>query len=93
MNKFYGTWDVRITKDIAFRNKHTLQLAVDMFNVANMLNKNWGLSHALGKQTLYTITGFDQQKKEFVYNVRTNAGIVTPSGTPWQIQIGAKYSF
>lgn len=93
VNKFYGTWDVRITKDITFRNKHTLQLAVDMFNVANMLNKDWGLSHALGKQTLYTITGFDQQKKEFEYNVRTNAGIVTPSGTPWQIQIGAKYTF
>ena len=93
VNKFYGTWDVRITKDITFRNKSALQISVDMFNVANMLNKDWGLSHALGKQTLYTITGFDQQKKEYKYDVRTNAGIVTPSGTPWQIQVGVKYSF
>ena len=93
INKFYGTLDLRITKDIAFRNKSALQVSVDMFNVANMLNKDWGLSHALGKQTLYTITGFDQQKKEYIYNVRSNAGIVTPSGTPWQIQIGLKYTF
>lgn len=93
VNKFYGTWDLRVTKDITFRNKSALQISVDVFNVANLLNKDWGLSHALGKQTLYTVTGFDQTTKEYRYNVRTNAGIVTPSGTPWQIQLGLKYAF
>lgn len=93
VNKFYGTWDLRVTKDIKFRNKSALQVSVDIFNVANLLNKSWGLSHALGKQTLYTVTGFDQATKEYRYNVRTNAGRVTPSGTPWQIQLGLKYAF
>lgn len=93
VNKFYGTWDLRATKSFTFRNKSSLLVSVDVFNVANLLNKSWGLSHTLGRQTLYTVTGFDQATKEYQYKVRTNAGIVTPSGTPWQIQLGLKYAF
>lgn len=93
INKFYGTWDLRIAKDFEFRNKNKILLSVDFFNVANILNKDWGLAHTLGKQSLYTVKGFDANTKTYTYSVNKNAGKVSPSGNPWQIQIGLKYTF
>ena len=93
VNDFYGTLDLRLTKDFDFGRYGGLQLSVDAFNVINMFDKEAGLSQNLGKQPLYSITGFDPQRQEYKYKVRSNAGIASPSGIPWQIQIGAKYYF
>ncbi|MCC8171916.1 MAG: carboxypeptidase regulatory-like domain-containing protein [Parabacteroides sp.] len=93
VNKFYGTWDIRVSKDFTVYKRQRLQLSVDLFNVANLFDKEKGLSHALGKQSLYTVTGFDPVSKTYRYKVNANAGKVTPSGNPWQLQIGLKYIF
>ena len=93
INPFSGTFDIRITKDIKIVKSQKLQLSVDLFNVANMLNKERGLNKNLSKQSIFNVTGFDQVKKEFVYSVNPNAGKSTFKGNVWQIQIGGKYIF
>ena len=93
VNPFSGTFDIKINKDIKLSKTQKLQVSVDLFNVANMINKEYGLNKNLGKQSLYTVKGFDQDKKEFVYSVNPNAGRSSFNGNPWQIQIGAKYIF
>lgn len=93
INPFYGTVDLRLAKAIHIYKKQALTLSVDVFNFANLLDKNWGGSYLLGNQNLLNVTGFDQVKKQYVYSVNTNVGVISRGGTPYQIQIGARYTF
>lgn len=93
VNGFYGTLDLRIAKKFKLYKTHNLEVSVDMFNVLNMLNKDWGAGHILGKQNIYSITGFDKDKKQYKYNVNANTGVSNLNGTPFQVQLGVRYAF
>ncbi|MGY0039010.1 hypothetical protein [Pedobacter sp. NJ-S-72] len=67
------------------------------------MNKKWGVNESLGTQALYSlglpktattpaVDGFDKTTNTFVYRVN-GAGVVKPSGNPYQVQIGLRYSF
>jgi hypothetical protein len=103
INGFYGVWDLRANKKFTFYKTHGLEVSVDIFNVANLLNREWGTNESLGSQALYAlgipatattpaVPGFDKANQKFNYRVNT-AGVVTPSGNPYQFQIGVRYSF
>jgi hypothetical protein len=92
-NKFFGVWDLRVAKKFNLFKSHSLELSGDIFNVANLLNKEWGASKTLGKTNLLNLNGFNQATQTYSYNVNANAGVITPSGNPWQIQLGVRYAF
>ncbi|HEX2535347.1 MAG TPA: carboxypeptidase regulatory-like domain-containing protein [Chitinophagaceae bacterium] len=106
INDFYGIFDLRISKRFQFgrkQRKHGVELSGDIFNVANMFKKSWGVNKSLGNQALYaagipaTATtpatpAFDAAARQFNYRVNT-AGIPNPSGDPFQVQIGLRYTF
>lgn len=91
-NGFFGVWDLRIAKKIKFEKIGGFELSVDIFNVANMLNKEWGVNKSYGNTALYRINGFDPVTKQFKYSLNTS-GLEPLSGNPYQIQLGAKYTF
>ncbi|WP_175622790.1 TonB-dependent receptor [Chryseobacterium schmidteae] len=92
INGFYGIWDLRVAKKLKFEKIGGFELSVDIFNVANMLNKEWGVNKSYGNTSIYRVTGFDPITKQFQY--ARNASVVEPlNGNPFQVQIGAKYSF
>lgn len=93
VNGFYGSWDLRLTKKFRFFKNQYVELSGDIFNFENLLNKTWGASKALGKQNLLNLSSFDPNTATFNYNVNANTGVITPSGNPWQIQIGVRYGF
>jgi Carboxypeptidase regulatory-like domain len=95
INPFYYTIDLRLTKDFRFLKKHNLALSADFFNFANLLNKENGVSYNHGNINLVTMTTFDQATQNYNYNVEAGAGrkLSTAGGTPWRIQLGARYSF
>lgn len=93
VNGFYGTLDLRLAKKFKVYKKQNIEVSVDMFNVANMLSKKWGANHALPAQRIYSITGFDKDAQQYVYNVNANTGVSGLSGTPFQIQLGLRYGF
>ena len=93
VNPFSGVWDLRLAKRFNVYQKHGIELSFDIFNVANLIDKEKGLTHNLSNQTLYNIEGFNPDKKEFLYSVNPSAGIVYPGGNPWQMQLGIKYLF
>lgn len=92
-NPFAGTIDLRLTKDFKITKKQKLTISVDVFNFANLLNKEWGRNFNLGTQNLLFVTGFDQAAKQYNYRVNENVGVTQANGTPYQIQIGARYAF
>lgn len=93
VNGFYGTLDLRLAKKFKTCKKQNLEVSVDIFNVANMLNKDWGAGHNLGTQKIYSIKGFDKDAKQYTYNVNANTGVSSLNGTPFQVQIGLRYGF
>lgn len=103
VNGFYGTFDLRVSKKIRLYKTHALEVSGDIFNLANMFKRTWGVSRALGNQALYAIgipasgntpavPAFDASQRRFNYRVNS-AGVPTPSGDPFQVQIGVRYSF
>jgi hypothetical protein len=58
-----------------------------------MLIKERGVTKNLGNQNLMTIRNFDPAKRQYVYEVNPNVGVVTPGGTPFQIQISGRVFF
>lgn len=95
-NPFSGVFDVRLTKDIKIAKKHKITISADVFNFANLLNKTWGRNfnfNTFNTQTLLFVTGFNQETKEYNYRVNENIGVLQANGTPYQIQLGARYSF
>ena len=93
VNGFYGVWDLKIAKKFKLYKSQSLEISGDFFNVANMLNKDWGVSKLLGKQNIYSLGGFDKATSTYKYNVNVNSGVISPGGNPWQIQLGIRYGF
>ncbi len=94
-NGYFGVWDMRVAKKVFFTKskKSGLELGADIFNVANMLNKEWGTRKVLGNQTLMTIRNFDPVNSQYVYEINPNVGVANPSGTPFQVQISGRVFF
>lgn len=93
-NGFYGVWDVRVAKKIKFDKVGAFELSVDIFNVANLLNKEWGVNNSYGNTSLYKVTRFNKDTMQYEYTKNVSGGGLVPmTGNPYQIQIGAKYSF
>jgi hypothetical protein len=103
INDFFGIIDLRVSKKFKLVKTHGVELSADIFNFANLLNKKWGVNKSLGNQSLYAIgipasganpavPAFDSSIPRFNYRVNT-AGIVNPSGDPFQLQVGLRYSF
>ncbi|WP_164111562.1 MULTISPECIES: TonB-dependent receptor [Sphingobacterium] len=91
-NSFYGTVDLRVARNFKFYKSHGIEVSAEIFNLGNLLNKEWGINHSLGNQTLYKVNSFDAAKQEFVYNVNS-VGAKGYSGSPYQIQLGLRYAF
>jgi len=104
INDFFGVVDLRVSKKFKLYKTHTLEVSGDIFNFANLLNKKWGVNESLGTQALYALNGtaatatapavpnYNSATRSFNYRVN-NSGIVTPSGNPYQFQIGLRYGF
>jgi hypothetical protein len=97
INGFYGVFDIRLAKHLNTFKKQNVELSMDIFNVANLLNKNKGVSRILQKQNIYNTAGFDQVKKEFTYTPNISTGVAPltspQNGNPYQIQLGIRYGF
>ena len=91
---FRAQTDLRLARDLTLMNRQAVELTLDVFNVANLLNREWGGVYNLGStQQLYAVTGFNQATRRYTYKVNENVGRAVKSGTPYQIQLGARYKF
>ncbi len=108
---FFKDLDMNITQDIFFNTKikgetdrHTLRLSLDLINVGNFLNKNWGLVKLQNTTTPLTFEGMAADGKtplfSFPYADATNFVPLVNSFSNntsivsrWQLQFGIKYIF
>ena len=103
---FESTFDLRIAQDFylkAGKQTHTLQVSLDIFNFANLLNKDWGVKRYIsyGAYQLLDFEGYmeDGTTPQFsydgpddvedIYNI-DDSGLFS---SRWQAQIGVRYIF
>jgi len=94
---FHGL-DARLAQDIPIPGlkEHRLQITLDIVNVLNLLNSDWGKSWYVYQQndTPIYFKGIDAAtgKQKISYST-TNHFSLSQSGTRWQAQLGLRYSF
>ncbi len=76
--------DVRLLQDIFTEmgeNRNTLQLSIDIFNVGNLLNKDWGTFQTANRTNPLTFDGYNAQGQPvFEYRYLTNPSTSTVNG-------------
>lgn len=107
-NGAFAPWteriDLRATRDINTVRGQRLTVGLDIFNVANLLNSNWGAEYQLPvgisnqnpvvqRLPLLNVTGFNQTTKQYIYTVNENFGVLQRAGNPYQIQLSLRYGF
>jgi hypothetical protein len=92
-NPFFGRLDLRLARDVPTLRGQRVQLTVDVFNVANLLDRDAGAVRVVpgANQALLSIAGFDAANRRYRYRVNPNYGQTVKQGDPYQIQLGLRY--
>jgi len=86
-------WNLSAAYDLKLPGTHKLTFRADIFNVLNLLNKQWGGYTTITNTNIYNVNGFDQASHSFIYKVNTSAGAKLQASTYYTVQFGARYSF
>lgn len=97
LSPWYGRLDLRILQDFFFAKKQSVQLSIDVLNLGNLLNSNWGVRQFASQTGLLQPVGvavadgvptysFDQAQTSTYYTDFSLA-------SRWQLQVGLRYSF
>ena len=92
--------DARISQDfyiMAGGKKHDLQFSFDIFNLTNLLNKEWGRQYSVANQSYNLLSTINRTSGPFAgkgYNFNRNAVPWSLNfGSRWQGQVGVRYTF
>lgn len=107
--KWTNSFDVRISQELpGFFRGHKTELSLDIMNIGNLINKDWGLIEDYGFNSTVRVAdyaGIDPATGKYVYNFR---GTTNPSGpsvqennndkgntgvSRWSVLLGIKYRF
>ena len=95
-------FDLRVAQNFYFYKQHKLEVAIDILNVANLLNKNWGWSYYLSNQSLNLFTVVSQTPTPTfnfdITKLNTINGVYRPYtindyNSRWRGQVSVRYSF
>lgn len=104
---FFKKMDLNVTEDISVKtgeDRHTLRLSVDILNVGNLLNRNWGIVKTPVSTNFLRFEGLGADGKtpsySFTYQdaanqvpVQTSFSNSTGIASRWQMQFGIRYLF
>ena len=96
--------DVRVSKVVHTVRAQSVDVGLDIFNVANLLTSAWGADYQLPagissqnpvvqRIALLNVTGFDQATRSYRYTVNENFGVLQKAGAPYQAQLSLRYRF
>ena len=94
-NPWINSLDARLQKVVPTFNGQTMVLSLDVFNLLNMIDKDWGLvkqTSAFEGQSMVRLRGWDPLYNRGVYSLALPIlNRVDPISSVWRIQLGGKY--
>lgn len=101
---WYHQIDFKFLQDISTnigKSKNTLQFSADIFNFANMLNRDWGIRRLVNQNQILSFAGVDAATNRPTYrlnqvnNLLPNSTFRNNIGTAstWSMQLGLRYLF
>lgn len=95
MAPWRGRWDLKVLQDIHLADKHTLQLSLDVLNVGNLLNSNWGVVEepAFNQLVGVSVDANSVPTYSFDENLARTFTAATDARSRWRAQLGVRYIF
>ncbi len=90
-----GTFDVKVLQDININEKNKFQISLDILNLGNLINSNWGVVQAPNFDQLMGVSVDDTNTPTYTFDPDRNStfGPVTSEISRWRMQIGVRYIF
>ena len=101
-----NTFDLRVSQEIPMFFGHKAEVALDVMNVGNLINKDWGLIDDYGfysTRRVANYAGIDPETGKYVYNfsgstdssgIQENNGDGINTGVSrWSVMLSLKYKF
>lgn len=107
-NPWVNQFDLRISQELpGFFRGHKSEIWLDVMNVGNLINKDWGriqYNSPYGDRVAVGFQGVDPATGKYIYNFNTNpVGSSNPNGVTakawtdwesrWSLQVGFRYKF
>jgi hypothetical protein len=99
VNPWYSNIDLRVLQDLALQaggRRHALQVSLDILNVGNLLNSDWGVRKVASASATspLALRGFSGGAPVFNFRGPSSTYGDDPSlFSRWQAQIGLRYLF
>jgi len=94
-NPWFGTLNVRATKEFSTVGGQSLELSADVYNVLNVINARWGLSRYDGltfATPLLALRGYDATNGRGIYELRVPPrNQIDDLASRWQVELSLRY--
>ena len=88
-----GRWDVKVLQDIKINEKNRLQLSLDVLNIGNLINSNWGVVEQPAFNQILGVTVDDNNNPTYTFDPNLNSTFTanTSALSRWRAQLGVRY--
>jgi hypothetical protein len=86
--------NARLSKVIPTTRGQSIELIADLFNVLNLLDRDWGVRRAIPDTRILELVGYDAVNGRGIYVFDTRDPYVRDNeASRWRMQVGARYTF
>ncbi|MEL6657115.1 MAG: TonB-dependent receptor [Bacteroidota bacterium] len=94
LSPWYSRWDVRVLQDYILPNQNVVQVSLDMLNIGNFVNSNWGVRQfPTNTQPIGVSVADGTPTYSFDTNLQNTFTNDFSLGSRWQLQVGLRYIF
>jgi outer membrane receptor protein involved in Fe transport len=90
-----GSWDLKLLQDYKISDSNKIQFSIDILNVGNLINSNWGVVQLPNTLTPVGVTVDDTNTPTYTFDptLTETYGFDTSLLSRWQMQFGLRYIF
>jgi hypothetical protein len=90
-NPWVSQTDARVSRVFQGPGTRSLELALDIFNLPHLIDRNWGLIRGVDDTPLLQLTGYDAVGGRGIYRfLRRTPAVADFGGSRWRLQLGAR---
>jgi phage terminase large subunit len=90
-----GKWDMKFIQELKVSEKNAIQFSIDILNVGNMINSDWGLVQQPNAVQPIGVSVDGTRTPTYTFNPDLKDTFVYDASllSRWQMQFGLRYSF